>query len=84
MKTARSKIKNIENYFKNKNKSMDENAVWKSAQKEWDNNIGKTLKVFASLGTYNEGLGGICKVALLTLNATPTPGVKKKERKKDF
>jgi hypothetical protein len=84
MKTAKSKIKNIENYYKNKSKSLDENAIWENSQKKWKYEVGKTLEVFASIGSFSSELQGVCRVANLGLNAEYTPNAKNKTKKKDF
>ena len=36
MKTAKSKIRSIQDYLKRKNKKMDTDAIWESASEKWD------------------------------------------------
>ena len=84
MKTAKSKIKSIQDHLKNKNKKMDTDAVWESASKKWDKEMGGSFKLFAMIGQYSKDLNGICRLQLMGLSSVRIPGAKKKARKKDF
>ena len=84
MKTAKSKIRGIQDYLKAKNKKMDTDAIWESASKKWDKEMGESFKIFSMLGQYSKDVNGICKLQFMGLSSVNIPGAKKKIRKKDF
>ena len=84
MKTAKSKIRSIQDYLKRKNKKMDTDAIWESASEKWDKEMAGSFKMLSMTGQYSKDVNGICKVQLMDLSSANIPGAKKKAKKKDF
>ena len=84
MKTAKSKIRSIQDYLKGKNKTMDTDAIWESASKNWDKEMASSFKILSVIGQYSKDVEGICKLQFMGLSSVRIPGAKMKTRKKDF
>jgi len=81
---AKSSIRSISDYFKSTYRNMDTDAIWESANGEWDKKLGGLFTLSKAVGGYNEDLNGICKLSSMSLSFVKIPGAKKKKRKKDF
>ena len=83
LKTAKRAIKTIEKMFKKDNKNLNTDAIWNSASKTFDKDMGGAFALMKLGGGYQPQMKATCRMPLMVLSSVPSEKGNN-TRKKDF
>ena len=84
MKSVKTSMRGIENYYKNKGKNIDTDAIWDKTSKAWEKDMGSTFRQLTVVGYDARKMRIMCRGFMQIITVWRPPGSKKPKKKKDF